>query len=785
MKKIILISVMLALSIGLFGKPINLTTAQKVAEMKLQIEEKSSFEIDDVYKLRSENEKILSYVFHLEPKGFIAISTDSDIAPIISYSFRNNFIPKDIPQNIGYQMLKTDMKLRLQAISKTDKKVTTENNLMWERYLNEDMEYFGNRSRSMYPPEGSTPTGGWVETQWHQSYPYNMYCPIDPGYDLRSVTGCVATAMAQIIHYHRFIGDVSFSDYDDYYSTYTSPYIYIDNNAATYDFPTWGTLNSYLGDVTDCYETADEFTEHLKGTLNYACGTSVDMGYSYEGSGSHVYYCGYQLRNRFDFDTAVDCSYNPGNTTLQNNMIDAQPAMLGVIGTPEYGHAIICDGYNEGDGTFHLNYGWGGNSDGWYDIPSGMPGGFNTVTSACVNIEGGTVPFVLSGWVNDANVDPEGTYITFEGLRDYDCYAEASGYFEFPYMHDGTYLATAVLELDGGGYFYKQKEIYVDANNSYVQFDLEDYEFISGTVSGAGSLENCFVAIYQNEQILTSGYANSDGDFSIPGLLPGDYIATASLSENYFDSEEITITTENNPINFVLEEYPYETTTTFAGDPTGTFQLIQSLSCGIRLADEDLSQLAEDVISKIRFMIPFDPADGQIFTQMWNGEILISETEITGFSEGSWTEIIFENFSAIDTTNEYYVGYRIERSSAGPAAYHDDGPIVEGKGAFIKTVSTWIELNPIAFDFNFCIEAITISQNTDVIYGDVNGDANVTSYDAALTLQYSAGLISGWTENQIIAGDVNGDENISSYDAALILQYSAGIIEEFPVESGI
>ncbi|MBC8179540.1 GDSL family lipase, partial [candidate division KSB1 bacterium] len=44
------------------------------------------------------------------------------------------------------------------------------------------------------------------------------------------------------------------------------------------------------------------------------------------------------------------------------------------------------------------------------------------------------------------------------------------------------------------------------------------------------------------------------------------------------------------------------------------------------------------------------------------------------------------------------------------------------------------------------------------------------------------GLITDWTETQIIAGDVDGDENITSYDAALILQYSAGLIDEFPTK---
>lgn len=68
-----------------------------------------------------------------------------------------------------------------------------------------------------------------------------------------------------------------------------------------------------------------------------------------------------------------------------------------------------------------------------------------------------------------------------------------------------------------------------------------------------------------------------------------------------------------------------------------------------------------------------------------------------------------------------------------------------------------------------------------IIYGDVNGDADVTSYDAALTLQYSAGL-TDFEEWQILAADVDGNGIVQAFDAAIILQYSAGIITEFPVE---
>lgn len=70
----------------------------------------------------------------------------------------------------------------------------------------------------------------------------------------------------------------------------------------------------------------------------------------------------------------------------------------------------------------------------------------------------------------------------------------------------------------------------------------------------------------------------------------------------------------------------------------------------------------------------------------------------------------------------------------------------------------------------------------EIIYGDVNNDESVTSYDASLTLQYSAGIIADWEDWQIIAGDVDGNGSVTSFDAALILQYSAGLIDEFPVE---
>jgi len=78
--------------------------------------------------------------------------------------------------------------------------------------------------------------------------------------------------------------------------------------------------------------------------------------------------------------------------------------------------------------------------------------------------------------------------------------------------------------------------------------------------------------------------------------------------------------------------------------------------------------------------------------------------------------------------------------------------------------------------------------SSDIVYGDIDYNAFVQAYDAALTLQYTVGYDPipddprPWENNRLTATDVDGNGDIQSYDAALILQYSIGLIEEFPVE---
>lgn len=714
MKRILTFMFLVVIMASLSAGTVNYEEAFNVADFLIQINGQDEHAIADVYEMKNSEGILLSYVFMLEPNGFIATSTDSDISPVIGYSFRNNFVAEDIWQNVGYQYLKKDMELRLEAIPFTAEEVKNANSQLWRDYLEENIESSRDRDE-VWPPEGYSSTGGWVETQWNQSpVPYNTFCPIDPGTQNRCVVGCVATAMAQIINYHYHVGDVSFSDSDDYVSQYTSPYIYIDDNYNTYDFPSFPELNVYLDELKTAYENQEPLTNDMIAALSFAAGVSVEMGYSSEGSGAYTGDVPYALIYKFDYDTAtLVVSINATfYNNLKNNMMNAKPVLLGVIesGSP-YGHAIVCDGYNQTNNTYHLNLGWGGSQDGWYILPGGMPSGFNVITRAVINIEGGPEPFAVVGQVIGDNAPITETYITLDGPRFYECYvSNANGQYEIPYVIEGTYQATAIIELAGGGYFYKSFEVELTEASHTLIFYLDDYEDITGTVTASINPENTHINYYQDDILETSGVADASGDYTIAGVLPGTFTATASSSENYFDSAVVEITATNQEIDFALEEYQYEHIKHFAGDPSETIQITQNMSCGIRVAGDDIANLSNDFFSKVRFVAPFNPADGELFGQLWKGEVLITEKQIVDFVAGEWVEVVLEDFALIDTDAEYYIGYRLHSlSGAIPAAYHDDGPQMEGKGAYIRT-SSWLPLS--SYDFNFCIKGIAYSQTS-------------------------------------------------------------------------
>ncbi len=131
--------------------------------------------------------KKFAFVATLEPSGFIALSADSDIRPVIAFSFKNNFDFERSPRNVLLDILELDMLNRLQAIPTTESPVIKNNNALWKQYLARDKGLIESLSTTSVH-------GPWLDSNWNQGSPFNNYCPIDPETDERSVVGCVATA---------------------------------------------------------------------------------------------------------------------------------------------------------------------------------------------------------------------------------------------------------------------------------------------------------------------------------------------------------------------------------------------------------------------------------------------------------------------------------------------------------------------------------------------------------------------------------------------------------------
>ncbi len=431
-------------------------------------------------------------------------------------------------------------------------------------------------------------------------------------------------------------------------------------------------------------------------------------------------YVTYALPDKFGFDSAshMDYSYQLLNV-LEEEMKYARPVELS-INTPDYdsGHAINCDGYNTDD-YFHLNFGWGSSdSSCWYILPEGMPSGYSIISGMVYNIEGGEHPVEISGTVNVDGGSPVGAYIRFEGEYDFEAYVEsANGSYEIPAMFPGTYLATAIL---GNRVYYEQFEVTIDENTTSIDFNLANYEALTGNLNAEVSTEGAGVCLYEDGNLLETVYADANGFFSFPEILPGDYTLSASTGNGYFGSTAFTVTADDQDTDIDLTFYEGKIGAGHSQAPADIFSIgiEYSLRCGIKIDQAELTAFEDQAIRGMRFKAPVSSNEAEISAQVWMNNQMIAEKQIDSFESGEWLEVEFLPYALIDPDNDYYVGYAIH-SQSGDLAWHDAGPRVSG-GAFIGSTN-WTELASNQ-NFNFCIDALITSIDFGTITGQITLD---------------------------------------------------------------
>lgn len=232
---------------------------------------------------------------------------------------------------------------------------------------------------------------------YDQGAPFNNLCPIING--RRAVTGCIATAMAQIMRYYSYpsVGTGSV--------TYTGSNGAATLNLADYDFD-WSLI---LNDYTKSYTAAQG---EAVAKLMLACGASINMNYSADGSGSFINKAMKSLKDYFGYSKDIEYydstgDYDPEGLieydwvfTIRENHQKGYPVMYaGSPASGKSGHAFVIDGYKVIDGIYyyHVNWGWSGAFNGYYLILNLKPENENYAGYGCdmvVNIH-------PEGWTAD------------------------------------------------------------------------------------------------------------------------------------------------------------------------------------------------------------------------------------------------------------------------------------------------------------------------------------------------------------------------------------------------
>ena len=289
------------------------------------------------------------------PEGYIVTAADDNLPPVIAYSFTSSFYDEE-SGDLLLEMLKTDIQFRLGNISDLPEEMILSRQAAWENLLAGDNETF---RPEQWPPEGTTPTGGWLLENWTQNAPYNNSCPIDPVTGGRSVAGCPAVAMAQILNYHRTVNSVFFDDADDYYHNYSGRQYWIDDDYQEHDFLSFLQMNILFDSLAAHYLYEIPVTNAEKAGLVFACGVAAEQVYTSQVSGTFGVNQAYDAFQKFNFSGSqlIDETTPDFYEHIAANVMEALPVHFASV-TPAWdsGHNFVIDGYNT-DEYYHINFG--------------------------------------------------------------------------------------------------------------------------------------------------------------------------------------------------------------------------------------------------------------------------------------------------------------------------------------------------------------------------------------------------------------------------------------------
>lgn len=396
------------------------------------------------------------YVFNnTSGPGFVIIAGDDAVRPVLGYSFENNFPEgRTLPPSLSAWLEGTAR--GIDAVRKSGVRPAKSASDAWETAA------------------PGTPVRKLETAKWDQADPYYRLCP-EFGGEL-CITGCTATALAIVMRYHRWpkrgVGELP--GYDTY-----SYHFWVDGVKLghTYD---WDNMPlRYYDDYGN--PTFTDAEAEAVAVLMRDCGILMESDYSPWGTGAMTDDILRPLVENMGYDSGLQYVFKEDYMAsewveLMKNEIDSdRPILYGGYTTDLAGHSFVLDGYDS-EGYFSVNWGWGGMSDGYFDIDildpyeqglGGSDEGFSVAQDAIINIR----PSM------DTPLD-ENTSVTYNKPEDRITVKTLAGADVILTDSKGTVLAEAVAEageasFNISGYEDRTFVLRVDNSRQSVEVTLE------------------------------------------------------------------------------------------------------------------------------------------------------------------------------------------------------------------------------------------------------------------------------------------------------------------------
>ena len=591
------------------------------------------------------------YVFNIgSDDGFVIVSANAETDDILGYSDSGSFDINRIPDNMKAWL--SIYEGNIAAVS--------------------DGAATPSKVRANHPTKVIAPM---ITTNWGQQAPLNSLCPFYEG--VQCPTGCTATALAQVMYYHRAPkGNCeSIPSYITRTSYITMPKL----PATTFD---WDLMPEDIADDTDSAAIAEV------AKLMLYCGQATDMNYNASGSGAYSYkipermpqYFGYPNTSHYIYRNAYDEA--EWDSLLINELSNNRPVIYTAYTNLSQGHTFICDGY-DGNGLYHINWGWFGEGNGYYRISvahasgenlnpniknyqlSGnqtaivglKPSGIDDFVAPTTQLKAYTRPSLKNGRHYTREADTKAfTGITFTQSFVNTTLARKTFYQGFALVNDNgsivSVLKSASATLAAGGTTsLEAANLSIGSNITSGHYTIRPIYKLSSTSQWrlAGNSETNYIDVYIN-----------DLDMTLTPVPRADFI-TNSLS---MDGDYLQIDFDNTDENFYGPIYvrkldPETNTIVTISNDNLSFDANTNRKFEIYLPEADQFNLFEDI-----FYLSVDEYDTQYFFSSYTTEdnsltshigILNLDADSVVTGERMMAEIQLSNNGTKDFDNIYTV----------------------------------------------------------------------------------------------------------------------------------